>query len=285
MLNAETQTIGEELMPRFRQFPQAEYGIAVGGAHAKGTADEESDLDIYVFSGAVLPGGQRKELTAAFSPRIERLTSWGDGTPFGGGGTDFEYDGLKVECWLRSSEHIDQTICECMDGVVKRDFVTWTPTGFYNHVALSDLNVMIPVDDPSGIIADWKCRLRKYPPKLREAIVRKHLGASYYWPSNFHYSSATVRQDLIYTTSIVQQTVHNLIQVLFAVNDVYFPGDKKLGTKLHHLNRTPDRFVERIEALIFPAETPSVELLKTQQEELQALVQETKELVQREMSS
>jgi hypothetical protein len=37
MLDAKIQTIVDELMPLFRQFPQAEYEIAVGGAHAKGT--------------------------------------------------------------------------------------------------------------------------------------------------------------------------------------------------------------------------------------------------------
>jgi hypothetical protein len=279
MLNAEIQSVVEQLIPLLCQFALSEAGIAVGGAHAKGTDDAASDLDLYVFASDVLTSAERAQRARDFSPEVAKLVSWGDEEPFTQGGTDFTYRAHKVECWLRNSELIESTLAECREGIVRRDFVTWTTTGFYNHCCLSDLKAMIPVSDPAGLLAGWKLEIAVYPPKLRAAIVRGHLSAARFWPHNFHYDSAIERQDVIYTTGIVQQVVHNLIQVLFAANSTYFPGDKKLAEALGHLACTPARFAERVNALLFPAERVSVALLKRQQAELQRLLREVEDLV------
>ena len=224
MLNKHTQAVVEAFRPLLRQCVSGEYGVAVGGAHAKGVDDRESDLDLYIFSGAALPNPERTRLVLQRAPDVHDVVSWGCVEPFGQAGTDFRFKDLLVECWFRNTASIERAINECSEGIVKRDLVTWTTTGFYNHCCLSDLNTMIPVDDAAGLLAGWKRRIREYPPNLRQAIIEQHLGAARFWPANFHYRSAIERQDMIYTTGIVQQVVHNLIQVLFAINDVYFPG-------------------------------------------------------------
>ena len=231
MLNAESQAVVDQLVPLLRQFARSEYGIAVGGAHAKGTEDAESDLDLYVFARDVQPKAERARLATQWSPDIAGLVTWGNDTPFIQGGTDFYYRKQKVECWLRNSEHINRAIAECKEGVVRREFVTWTTTGFYNHCCLSDLKAMIPIEDPSGLLSRWQSEIAAYPPRLQQTIVRTHLSAARFWPSNFHYNSAIERQDVIYAVGIVQQVIHNLIQVLFALNKVYFPGGQETGRR------------------------------------------------------
>jgi len=272
MLNKDTMVAVEALRPLLRQFVCGEYGIAVGGAHAKNMADVESDLDLYVFARAVLPNPDRTRLTLQLASDIRDVISWGSTEPFEQAGTDFYLSNLKIECWLRNTASIERSIDECVEGVVRRDFVTWTTTGFYNHCSLSDLNSMIPVDDSSGILARWKSRIRQYPPKLRDSIIKQHLGAARFWPNNFHYCSAIERQDVIYTTGIIQQVVHNLIQVLFAASRVYFPGDKKLSESIAHLNHVPDHFQERVQSLLFPGVGATVATLRDQQRELQELL-------------
>ncbi len=278
MLNLASRSIVDQLIPLLRRFARSEYGIAVGGAHAKGTDDPQSDLDLYVFARDVLANAERSQATSRFSPDVEGLISWGEDDPFVQGGTDFYYRKQKIECWLRNSASIEDALSECRGGIVKREFVTWTTTGFYNHCCLSDLKAMIPVEDPSGLLARWQREIAVYPPRLREAIVRTHLSAARFWPHNYHYTSAVERQDVIYTVGIIQQVVHNLIQVLFAVNEVYFPGDKKLAAALGHLDRLPPRFVERVQGLIFPEERVGVALLRRQQAELQQLLKDTEDL-------
>ena len=138
---------------------------------------------------------------------------------------------------------------------------------------------MIPVDDPFGILSAWQQVIDEYPPKMQAAIIEKHLSGARFWPNNFHYSSAVERQDIIYTTGIVQQVVHNLIQVLFAVNKCYFPGDKKLAKALNRLERVPAGFVEHIHELLFPAAPATREHLRQQQTALQQLLKDVEELV------
>jgi hypothetical protein len=233
---------------------------------------------LYVFTGNAHKNTERSRLATLFSPEITNLISWGPDDPFVQRGTDFYFRGRKVECWLRNREFIDRAISACREGIVTRELVTWTTTGFYNHCALSDIKVMLPVADQAGILARWQIEIAVYPPKLQAAIIGTHLAAARFWPHNFHYTSAVDRQDGIYTTGIVQQVVHNLIQVLFAVNQTYFPGDKKLASAIGHLARTPDHCVARICRLLLPEEPVSVTLLRNQQTELQQLLKDVEAL-------
>lgn len=262
----------DALLPLLRQFPAAEYGIALGGAHAKSMEDAASDLDLYIFSAGARPAVERERLTRAFNTAISDIVAWDAATPFEQGGTDFTIDGLRVETWYRARGHIEQTIADCIAGRITTELVTWTPSGFYNYCTLSDLKSMVIVDDPAGMIAAWKAAIASYPPQLKAAIAQSSLTAAGFWPWNFHYSSAVERVDVIYTSSIVQQVAHNLIQAVFALNEVYFPGDKKLALALTRLTQLPERFVERVTALLHPAEPASAGLLRAQQTELQQLV-------------
>ncbi|MFB3882160.1 MAG: DUF4037 domain-containing protein [Armatimonadota bacterium] len=260
-----------ELLPLVRRFSRGEYAIALGGAHAKGSADTESDLDLYLFANSVLPTEERTRMVTAFSPEVTGAYSWQDGAETG---TDFYFRGTRVEVWLRNADHIERTIAECQQGTVRRQFVTWTTTGFYNHCALSDVSVMVPLEDSFGIIARWKAQLSVYPPKLREAIIEQHLGAARFWPGNFHYRSAVERGDVIYATGIVQQVVHNVIQVLFALNERYFPGDKHLGAALDHLPWQPADLRRRVESLLWPSVPATGETLRAQAETLRSLLRD-----------
>jgi len=281
MTSQPIQRAVSDLLPLVRQFAQGDYAIALGGSHAKGTADDEADVDLYLFAHAVLPGDERKRIASDFSPEIESIRSWGDDTPFTNVGTDFRFRGHTVECWLRDIGHIERSIADCRQGVVKREFVTWTTTGFYNHCCLSDVSVMVPLDDPFGIIARWKSHVSTYPRKLRQAIVDQHLAAAEFWPENFHYLSAIERRDVIYATGIVQQVVHNLVQVLFALNEVYFPGDKQLDVAMAHLPRQPTRLCERIRVLLWPGTSATTQVLRDQRESLRSLLADVRDLAAR----
>ena len=285
MLDSKTHAIVDELLPLIRSFTSCEYGIAVGGAHAKGVADSESDLDIYLFTRGALKNSERESLTVRYSSKISDIVTWGNEEPFDQGGSDFYFDKTKIECWLRNSDNISNSVSECKEGIVKQELVRWTTTGFYNHCCLSDLKHMIPIEDPCEILLKWQTDIREYPPKLREAIIQKHLSGARFWPNNFHYKSAVERQDIVYTTGIIQQVIHNLIQVLFAVNRAYFPGDKKLEQALGKLDILPERFIERMITLIFPAEKASVETLRAQQHNLQQLLKDVEIIVYEALST
>ena len=76
---------------------------------------------------------------------------------------------------------------------------------------------------------------------------------------------------MIYTTGIVQQVVHNLIQVLFALNRVYFTGDKKLALALDYLQVKPPEVSQRIVELVSASGGRDRACLERQRTELCAL--------------
>ena len=149
-----SQTIAA-LIPLMRQFVRGEYGIALGGAHAKGVDDAESDIDLYLFARQTLSNDERTLLCERYSSDITGIVCWGDARDdgaFAQAGSDFLYKGRKIECWSREAGYVEGIIDECQRGIVKQDLVTWTVIGFYNHCALSDLRNMVPVDDPTGLL-------------------------------------------------------------------------------------------------------------------------------------
>jgi hypothetical protein len=266
------------LLPALRACSIGDYGIALGGAHAKGVDDAESDIDLYVFARKIQPGAERSRILAAVRG-VEELSAWGEDEPFEQAGSDFCYQGKKVEVWFRSLDYITSIVEACQQGVTQRDYVAWTVMGFYNYCTLSDLSKMQPLDDPACMLASWKAAVAIFPPVLRGRIIRQHYIAARFWPDNFHYKTAIKRCDIIYTAGIVQQTVYNMIQVLFALNEVYFPGEKKMAAALEQLAVKPDGFTRRIQALLFPGMTATTDALNEQRQELAALVEETAALV------
>jgi predicted nucleotidyltransferase len=273
------EAIVRELLPLVRAFCAGEpYGIALGGSHAKGTADAHSDVDVYLFADAFLSAARRVELVTARLGDAAQAVSWGADDPFVEGGTDFSVDGIRVECWLRSARQVESTIADCVEGRIRRERAVWTAMGYFNYVALGDVHAMRIVDDPRGMLARWKAQVATYPEPLRDAILRRFMAEAAFWPENPHYLGAVERADVIYTSAIVQQVLQALIQVVFALNRAYFPGEKKLAGALDKLPVAPPNFAARCEALLCPGAPPSVAKLREQRRDLTSLVSEVGEL-------
>jgi len=272
-------SIVRALLPLARAFCAGEpYGVALGGSHTKGTADAHSDVDVYLFAEAFLPAARRGELVTARLGDAAQPVSWGADDPFVEGGTDFQLDGVRVECWLRRSSAVEATIADCLQGRVRREHAVWTAMGYFNHVALGDVRSMHVVDDPRGMLARWKAQVAAYPEPLRDAILGRFMAEAAFWPANPHYLGAVERGDVIYTSAIVQQAIQALIQAVFALNREYFPGEKKLAEALRQLPVTPPELAGRIETLLCAGARPSVAELREQERGLADLVRETREL-------
>jgi hypothetical protein len=268
-----------DLLPLLRRFCIGEYGIAAGGSRVKGIGDEQSDVDVYLFTADAFPPSDRSAWTEQALGPAAQTVSWELSDVFVEGGTDFWYRGQKVETWLRNARRVETTLAACLAGEIRRDCVAWTVMGFYNYVILSDIHVMQIVEDPYGILARWKAQVAEYPRALRQAIVGRYLREAKFWPENFHYRSAVERADVIYTAGIVQQVLYALIQVVFALNEVYFPGEKKLAVTLEKLKAKPPGFTRRVQELMYPGQNPSVAQLRAQRAALSALVNAVEQLV------
>lgn len=223
--------------------------IALAGAHAKGVADKDSDLDIFAFTNAPKSYSYRKKIIENFCDDSNHCyLSENFDSPWGGS-IDFTYKTILVETVVRSISKTEQIISQCIDG--KFDIIpqTWTSNGYYSFIYLSEINFLKPICDDEHWLANNKLKIEKYPPKLKHNIISLFLSRAGTWIGNFHYYSAIKRQDIMFIAPIIIHTLMDFFQVIFAINETYFTGDKKLELMLSKLPYCPKQLLENIDFL------------------------------------
>ncbi len=245
----EISSIISELIPIYRKMIRGEFAIALAGAHAKGMADADSDLDIFVYAEEFAPYPVRKDIVEKISDDDQVYVSEDiDKAPWGGS-IDFTYKSIRIETNVKKIGTVDKIIDECLRGNIRIYPASWTLNGYYDFIHLSEVDFIVPLEDDFNVIHDWKQKTKEYPINLKRAIIEEFWWKSRQWIDNFHYMSAINRLDFIYTSGIVQQTFQNVIQVLFALNEKYFPGDKKIEKQLKSLRFCPDCLKNNLEIL------------------------------------
>lgn len=245
------QKKSDDLVKLIRQTTTGRCAIALAGAHAKGAADAASDIDFFVYADGAKPYAER--LAIIRNAADDGTEPWLDpdfaSTPWGGS-MDFTYQGTPVEITARTVGQTQKNVNDALNGRFAIIPATWTSNGYYTFIYLCELSFVKPVYDPDGLLEEWQKQTRPYPEKLRESIVETFMGRASTWLYNFHYDSAIRREDLLFCAPIVQHTVLDMVQVIFALNRVYFTGDKKLEKMLRGMEYCPQALLEQLEFLL-----------------------------------
>lgn len=243
--------------------------IALAGSHAKGLADDASDIDLFVFGNHPKPYAQRKALIETFcdSPDQAYVSETFD-RPYGGN-ADFVYRSIPVEVVVRLKSQMEETVSRCLQGDFDIIPQTWTSNGYYSFIYLSELNFLKPLCDEDAWLHSLKASIRVYPPALKKRIIQVFMGRASTWIHNFHYQSAIARQDTLFIAPILIHTIMDMIQVIFAVNEVYFTGDKKLEAALRKMPYCPSDLTENLDLLL---NCPKDDLLLQKQADLLARI-------------
>jgi predicted nucleotidyltransferase len=251
----------QEMVPLLKQLVRGRYAISLGGSFGKGRFDERSDLDVRLFFDEYAKpwhelAGLRGELEAIIAAWAER--------------------GLFIDgYWPRRIADIEAELALWISGdVTPTDFV-WTLWGYQMP---TDLTNQWIIEDPFGIIAGWQERLRAYPPALKRAILDKNLASARYWRSDYHYESKAVRGDPVFCVGVASRVVHNLIQILFAVNEVYYVGDGWNLDYVRGFEIAPPDFAAKAETVLLPE--AGGRRFEVQRERLGALVDEMDRIVE-----
>lgn len=212
-------TLARELAVAFSAFPQVE-AIAVGGSLASQTADAGSDIDLYVYTTSVIPLHAREALVAqrGFSRADLNLQFWDLGDEWIDGPTGIEVDVIYWDTsWI--TEQIDRVL------VHHQASVGYT-TCFWNTVRNS-----LPLYDRNGWFARLQARSQcPYPELLRRAIIAKNYPILRdVLPAYLHQiAKAIQRRDLVSVNHRVAALLASYFDVLFALNAVPHPGEKRL---------------------------------------------------------
>ena len=237
-----TQAVIDECLPVLKTFGTGRLAVTIGGSHGKRTFDTRSDLDFRVFCDEIAGGPRYWETEdwKAFCVIVDRWRAQG---------VDIDY------CWVRTIAEIDAELDAWLSGKIAPVSRVWTLWGY--HI-LTDIANQMVIDDPSGIIAAWQARLHPYPRALQRAILRKHMESLNYWRTDYHYHNKVERADRVFLAGISARLVHDIMQVLFAINQHYYVGD---GNNLHYVEAfaiQPADFAERVNSILYPAQADNM---------------------------
>lgn len=224
-----------DVLPLFRRIPTTEkYAITLGGSHGKGLSDRRSDFDFRVYFESCVDG-------PAWGPIWEELNryiaKWK--------ALDVEIDGV----WPRSIAEVDSQLDLWLSGNAVAQPYVWNVWG-YNM--LTDIYNQAIVEDPCGVAQAWKDRLSVYPDTLRDSILKKHGDSLRYWRADYHYYSKSLRGDFVFMASITARLINDMMQVIYALNRFYFPGDGLNLTFTPKFTVKPDGLEERAVRALYP---------------------------------
>jgi hypothetical protein len=185
--------------------------------------------------------------------------------------------GVNIDyCWVRTVREIDEQLDGWFSGKVAPVELVWAMWGYH---LLTDLANQVILEDPFGLIAEWQARLTPYPRVIQRAIIQKHLESLKYWRTDYHYRSKVERGDAVFLASMAARLVHDMMQVLFALNETYYCGD---GNNLRYTAKfaiLPERFSSRVQNILYPI--PSEYVYGEQYQAITSLVDEVVALAEK----
>ncbi|MDO9417085.1 DUF4037 domain-containing protein [Pararhizobium sp.] len=234
--------------------------VSLGGSRAKKRSDSQSDYDFRVYAKAFK------------GPELEQTSAWGR---FEEVWRLWEARGLRIDgVWWREYGSVQRKLDAWMSGTAVADPYVWTIWGY--HLP-TDLAHQIIITDPDGILTGWKAQLSTYPEALRKSIIAKHLPVLRYWAADYHYASKVQCGDAVFLAGLTAKLVQAILQIIFALNRTYYPGDGWNLAIADGFATLPRSFGARMAAILQPCNDSNS--VQRQRAELIAIISELEVLV------
>ncbi len=216
------------------KIPNIPYSITLSGSYGKKKSDQYSDFDFRIYYDADMPAQEVSILQGQIM-----LES-----------SAYQHADLILDnVWIRSKAYIDSEIDLWLSGKGEKIEKTWTIWGY--HILTDIYNQQI-IDDPFGIASEWKKRLAPYPHVLKHYIIEKHLAFLKYWREDYHYHHKVIREDVVFLSALHAKLIHHIMQVLYALNEIYYPGDGFNLEYCQFFKIKPVFFEERVTDVLYP---------------------------------
>jgi hypothetical protein len=212
--------------------------VALGGSRAKGRSDARSDYDFRVYAD----GFEQDRRNSMSWNRFEAAMA-------GWEARGFRTDGV----WPRVYANVQRDLSAWLAGSGTLKTFEWTIWGY--HLPTDIFHQQI-ISDPRGTLAGWKQQLATYPDAMRDALVSQNMEILRYWATDYHYASKVARRDLVFLVGLTGKLANTILQVVFAHNRTYFPGDGWNLAMAEELPRLPPDFHARMTAFLEPDRDP-----------------------------
>jgi hypothetical protein len=202
--------------------------VVLTGSVSRGVADDVSDIEMLIVTRDDLDLEECYSLAAASG--VSELGTWGQqGTPTKR--VSGYCDDVPVELIWWSRVHGATAIDAVFAGQV-----TATADAIANGVALRT----------SGLLGEWQERLRQYPDELARAQIED---AALTWGGFAPAGLLTLLRpgERLALVERMVDDASRVVRIVFALNRVWPPTNKRLADRASALPQKPDRLAERIE--------------------------------------
>jgi predicted nucleotidyltransferase len=238
--------------------------IVLGGSWASGTQRDDSDVDFGLYYDPAEPldipalRAIAEELNDTPNPVVTEPGGWGR---WMNGGAWLTIGGQRVDFIYRDSTRVAAVIAESLQGNAEFHYYQQPPYGFRSHTYLAEVRFARVLHDPAGAFARLSTSFSGYPPALRASVVQGLLGDSDF--SLLIARKLAHRGDVLLVAGCLTHLVMNYIQVLYAVNETLFMGEKKLYADAPSFAVKPDDLVAKLNRLVQPVGSSAGELTET----------------------
>jgi predicted nucleotidyltransferase len=237
----------QEIVDRVKQV-EGVTAIVLGGSRARGphTSSSDVDLGIYYHPDAPLDlDALGKVATQLDDERrdnvITEIGGWG---PWINGGGWLVIQSYHVDFLYRDLRKVNAVIEDCLHENVEMFYQPGHPFGFVSSIYLAEVAVCRPLWDPEGRIAELKKKIIPYPDSLQDALVQK-----FAWEVNFSIDIArksAERSDVTYAAGCCFRSAMCMLQLLFAINKMYWLNEKGAVALADTFPHKPERLQFRI---------------------------------------
>jgi predicted nucleotidyltransferase len=240
----------QHIADQFAQFPQV-IAVALAGSLTGGSGDAHSDFDLYIYSDSGVPSADRariaRELADPAYPIEIDNPYWGTEDAW----TE-RTSGTKADLIFWSPEWIEDQVDRVL---VRHEAWVGYSTCFWHTVLHS-----VPYFDRDGWFTALKRRAdQPYPDALRrDVLVKNYPVLRQAVPSYRNQIELAIRRrDRISLNHRIAALLASYFDVLFAVNRVPNPGEKRLIERTQRLCSTlPDGWDQHVEAVLCSAAQP-----------------------------
>lgn len=225
-----------DLIGHLERMNLGNWALTAGGSTSKGTSDHLSDLDLRLYHETPLPWPSVTD--PVWREYVQAEDSW-------------RLRGYMIDpISPRPFKDVEAELDRLIAGEMLRPDMVWTLWGYR---LLPDIANQVAFYDNTGTIARWKDKIAVFPAKLKRAILDHHLGSIEYWRTDYHYRNKVERGDAVFLAGLSSKLTHSLLEILFAVNEVYFPGDGNNLKLASTFQIAPADFVSRVESALYPS--------------------------------
>ncbi|MFA7252245.1 MAG: DUF4037 domain-containing protein [Candidatus Paceibacterota bacterium] len=225
--------------------------VVIGGSLARGFYDNYSDIEMYVYYDQKIPTkAEISDILKKLNSKLNRSKkifwfhkAWGHHT-------FFMVDGIKIELGYREIGETQARMESFLNEFsLPKHGIHDTPFGHYESGVANCILECIPLYTKGDWISKIREKIRIYPIKLKKDNLR------YYYQdaktiTKIKIKNAIHRNDTLLFNACLAKVIRSMNLCLFALNDVYYPGDKWNHKYISKFAAIPTDYLIKIDSIL-----------------------------------